>query len=1194
MPWQSKNVIIEFAPTDTFEVNAIIEVTSNDQNNSSVEINVSGKGYNPTDPQIAVSSSILIFNEVVIGASEQKYLFINNLDKYEPLKIFSITNSDTQFTVNRTNFTVNPSSGEWIVVTFAPTIASELITDSLIIENNDPDTSNYIVPIIASSREPKQPQIVVNPDSLYFGEVGVDDQTTMVLAISNRGEASLEISGITSNMPQFSVNRTEFTVTANDTEYVNITFNPTSDDIYNGQLTIMSNDPEHPELNVPVTGIGVVLNDPYLVYDKTELNFGKVQIGDTLKKSILLQNYGDRILEIFNISVSDTNFFVEKDTIRIAKQESYYLWVMFIPHDTLDYKAVLAFNSNDPNHQTVEINLYGKGEPNFQQLIVSWDSIDFGNVLIHSQVIDSLLISNIGNRLLTVSNIISSNPHFIPNITDFTLSSEQTKKLYITFLPDSVKKFEGKLTIVSNDPVADSIEVQLTGVGRDSTSQHIVLSSDSLNFDTVAKNTTKVLSLVIHNTGERKLNIVDIENSLEEFTLSRKQFDINGLSFETLYVNFTPSDTGSFSDTLRIINNDPENDTSFVFVTGTGRNPLPQKIEVSTEKIEFGNVVIGRSSTKSFWIYNRGEKDLNVYNVATTNSQFSVSDPWFIIKSLSSKYFVVTYTPENDSTVVADLILSTNDPNNQEVRIELSGTGVDYKGPQAVIFPEVLNFGNTLLGVTRQLSFKIFNFSDISALDISDYLLNNEFFRVTYIPESVSPQDSGFIRVVFQPQTESYHYGTLTLYTNDEYHSEYNLYLYGSGVLENPGQNTLAYWGWNENGSAPFGDGFINMVNNYTDNVLSKENDQAWFIKDVYLYEYPDSNYTYMNLCFKNRITVVINNTLVFDSTATDLEYWNKLGLNVSKYLTIGRNRIAVTVTTENNKPNGGFDCELWVNGNQKIARGDQNWLDSKARWWYFYSPDGVRAPVDTLQNRFWFARDYAITGIDSVTANWNFEPNGSDTLYDNSPYGHLAILRNVTWIEGIVGKAMEFRQNDSYVELSGNLNLLPLSIEFWLNCYGAKNYRQTVISNHGGEGYGHGLFIEPDLRLGVYFYDGEFVFPDFILEPNSWNNISVQYNFDTSLKMNIVTVFVNGNAIGSYEYDPAYPSANGNKFYLAKNPLNPEERFFGALDELKVKNTASGVAVLPEIANIQFRDEDRIIARNDETNRGKSAGSYI
>ncbi len=1187
LPQQAKVVEIRFSPTDTNVVSTEIEIISDDPNNGTVTVAVSGRGYLPSNPQIIVSPPTLIFDEVVIGSEQSLFIYVQNNDKYEPLVISSIAHRDTQFIVDKTEFIVPPRQGKYVNVVFRPVVASELITDSLIIENNDPDTSRFIVPMFASSRAPLKPQIVVTPDSLYFGEVAVGEKKTLSIAITNKGEAQLEVSNIISDKAQFVVDSTEFVITAQNTKYVNVTFSPQTEGKIEGQLSIISNDDQNPEYTVPVVGVGRVLSDPYLVYDKTELNFGKIQQGDTLQKFILLQNFGDRVLKVYDFKNDDSSFRpLVSDTIQIEKGDSYYLWVEFAPQDTMQHNDVMVFRSNDPNNEFVEINLVGKGEPNEQQLIVSFDEINFGNVLIHSQAKDSLLISNIGSRTLNISNILSTNSHFRPGVTFFNLGPEETQKVYITFRPDSIKLFTGRLIIVSNDPVADSIFIQLSGTGRDSTDQHLYVSSDTLDFGIVAKNNSKIMSLVLHNTGEKNLKISNMFNTSDAFSLTSTQLTILGKSFRTVYLTFEPTESINYLDTLRIISNDPEEDTSRVILTGQGREPLAQKISVPDTILDFGSVAFGRSMTKYVTVYNVGEKNLSVFNIAIADTQFQIAENWFILEPGENKTFAVTFTPTSEIQANSLMQIESNDPENKIVNVHLYGKGTVYEGPDVEISPDYLDFGRTLLGATKQMAFYIYNNSSVSTLNITDVTISNSMFEIAKMPNSVAPSGMDFILVKYHPVQEGAHFGTLTIFTNDVFNEQVSLELIGSGVIDVPTQNTLSQLGWIQDASAPFGDAFSGFGISYTGDILSDRNEKALFIKDIYLDEPVNDVDTYMNLCFKNGITVIVNNTMIFDSTDTNLKYWNKENLNVAPYLTLGRNRIAVVVRTNNNSSgnDGGFDCEMFVNGQPKIRRGDQNWNQPDALWWYFYPVTTI--PTDNINDRLWFSSDYALNFADSIKAMWSFEPTGSDTIFDSSVYGKRVILHNIQWVDGIVGKAMEFSgEEKSYAEIEANLNEMPLDIEMWLNCYDARGYRQLIFSNRTQDDqYGNGLFIEPDLRLGVYFYNGEYVFPDFTLPTNDWQLISVQYGYSKETSLSYVTVFVDGDTVGTYEYQTNYPTGPASRFYLGGVPQIDSDAFYGAVDEIVIKNTVSGKAPLPEVANIDLAEPLEYLSKTDST----------
>jgi len=75
--------------------------------------------------------------------------------------------------------------------------------------------------------------------------------------IRNTGTAVLNITSITA--PEgFTVDKsTAFTVSANNSQVVTVTFSPTDDISYSGNIIINSNDPDEPQVTVNVSGTGV-------------------------------------------------------------------------------------------------------------------------------------------------------------------------------------------------------------------------------------------------------------------------------------------------------------------------------------------------------------------------------------------------------------------------------------------------------------------------------------------------------------------------------------------------------------------------------------------------------------------------------------------------------------------------------------------------------------------------------------------------------------------------------------------------------------------------------------------------------------------------------------------------------------------------------------------------------------------------
>ena len=143
------------------------------------------------------------------------------------------------------------------------------------------------------------------------------------------------------------------------------------------------------------------------------------------------------------------------------------------------------------------------------------------------------------------------------------------------------------------------------------------------------------------------------------------------------------------------------------------------------------------------------------------------------------------------------------------------------------------------------------------------------------------------------------------------------------------------------------------------ENLLNQAPDNAQFIKDFYVENY---SWATLSLAFDDGCIVWLNGNLVLDyyQDVHGMNYWNRED-DVTAFLVPGRNRIAVEVYNGmyGGGGSGGFDCQLVVDDVPIIMRGDEN-FGQPAAMWYFYGQAGqvLTPPQDPLGLQ-WFMKDY-------------------------------------------------------------------------------------------------------------------------------------------------------------------------------------------------------------------------------------------
>ncbi|MDW5289120.1 choice-of-anchor D domain-containing protein [Formosa sp. PL04] len=215
-----------------------------------------------------------------------------------------------------------------------------------------------------------------------------------------------------------------------------------------------------------------------------------------------------------------------------------------------------------------------------------------------------------------------------------------------------------------------------------------------LDFGAISTNQTFQKTLTIKNTGDVNLEISNITTTAS-FTISEPLIPVTILPNEeiSLTIIFNPNSTGEISGELHIINSDANESDCLISLTGSGFLPAPEiDIERNTEatipsgsesnigyNTLFASTVVGETSnTKTYFIHNEGELDLNIYDVNVSNpSEFNISSnpSNTSIPSHTKVEFQITFTPSTSGIRTAIITIENNDNNENPYTFEVQGTG---------------------------------------------------------------------------------------------------------------------------------------------------------------------------------------------------------------------------------------------------------------------------------------------------------------------------------------------------------------------------------------------------------------------------------------------------------------------------------------------------------------------------------------
>jgi hypothetical protein len=319
------------------------------------------------------SSSITIpgplnFPSTCVGATSYATLNVcNQSQTSDGLFVYNALSQNTQFQITE------PSAGFPTSISsdfcfpfqgkFSP-VAPGDISSKLIISNSDPSAPELKLAVTGTGLQQGIATVISNGGD--FGNVCVDSFTDLDLIINNTGGCDLDVTKIVSSAGEFTVARAmsfPLTIHAGGTLAVPIRFHPSSFGPKTATITVSSNDPNHPNAAVGVSG-----NAPAPVVNASIGHlgsFGNVCAGTQADLSLQVINQGLCPLTISGItSIGGTSFALPSVTtypLVVSAGSSINLPVRFQPpaygspsyitcSDTVPQTANVVIHSNDPNY----------------------------------------------------------------------------------------------------------------------------------------------------------------------------------------------------------------------------------------------------------------------------------------------------------------------------------------------------------------------------------------------------------------------------------------------------------------------------------------------------------------------------------------------------------------------------------------------------------------------------------------------------------------------------------------------------------------------------------------------------------------------------------------------------------------------------------------------------------------------------
>ncbi len=218
------------------------------------------------------------------------------------------------------------------------------------------------------------PDMVVAPASVDFGDVAVDFTGAASIQVINAGLAALEIESATlsgADADAFSVTvEVPLSLAKDEVTSLGVVFTPLTYLPYAAELTIQSNDEEHPTLVIPLSGVGVYAPTPDIAVDPLSVEFAAVEVGATAFSTLGITNEGQATLTLTSAEQHGSGAFAligaNPSGFSIPPGQSQQLVWSYTPYVETGDNGTFVIQSNDPDEPELIVYLLGNGGGDFE------------------------------------------------------------------------------------------------------------------------------------------------------------------------------------------------------------------------------------------------------------------------------------------------------------------------------------------------------------------------------------------------------------------------------------------------------------------------------------------------------------------------------------------------------------------------------------------------------------------------------------------------------------------------------------------------------------------------------------------------------------------------------------------------------------------------------------------------------------
>jgi subtilisin family serine protease len=586
-----------------------------------------------------------------------------------------------------------------------------IYTANLEITSNDPSAPQVTIPV--ALHVTGKASMIVEPDIIEFGQVFIGYHLEKSFQITNTGTAILVISDIAVNNGVFSVDLDDNTISIGETRNIEVKFSPLTNSSTNGILTIHTNDPENPEVELYLYGSGVI--PPSISIKPVEITASLIS-GEQTQRTIILTNDTEESVDLkadINITAISKTVLDASSPALLSGEPSASPSITGKSADVENTNPTFAESNTDTPHNSgfsvLYLNSLQNYDSDFKQLVGSLPNVrSFHELSIYSNTPNTEYLLSYDIVVISSSFAILNPVALGDALAEYVDQGGRLCMLQATHFDGGGWTLQGRIMTEEFSPMASAFydvnEGIVTGFADHPITKSVALINTLLYSHSEIQGNG--LSLGKYNIGhhfaavnqEKPVVVLNIypENGMwggDLATLMSNTFEwlMNssgwlktdkrsvtipaGQSIEIQsLINANNLYEGTYNSSIQILSNSPDKPVAEIPVT-LNVTGVPA-ISVDLPKLDFDGVFINDQKRLTFIITNSGNADLDITELKSDNPAFLVEPVSESINQKTKLEVEVLFTPSAKEVYNGTITIHSNDPFTPSFSLDLTGNGI--------------------------------------------------------------------------------------------------------------------------------------------------------------------------------------------------------------------------------------------------------------------------------------------------------------------------------------------------------------------------------------------------------------------------------------------------------------------------------------------------------------------------------------